>query len=152
MKRCLAVLVILVAVSIFSNQARAEILGYPWSTWGELSYSPSNDIEKGAKLDMYVEQGIDWTKLGSTDWVLNNFVGFGLAISDHKDDFWNNRARPVIGIKIKHPIETSLNNWGELAIGIRGEYFGYFHESNENAVRGVAFLQWSIGGDWKNRR
>jgi hypothetical protein len=101
---------------------------------------------------MYVEQGIDWTKLGSTDWVLNNFVGFGLAISDHKDDFWNNRARPVIGIKIKHPIKTSLNNWGELAIGIRGEYFGYFHESNENAVRGVAFLQWSMGGDWKNRR
>ena len=152
MKRCLAVLVVLMAVSIFSYEARAEILGYPWSTWGELSYSPSNDIERGAILDMYVEQGIDWTKLGSTDWVLNNFVGFGLAISDHKDDFWNNRVRPVIGIKIKHPIETSLNNWGELAIGIRGEYFGYFHESNENAVRGVAFLQWSMGGDWKNRR
>lgn len=152
MKRYLAVLIVLMTVSIFSYQARAEILGYPWSTWGELSYTPTNDIEKGAKLDMYVEQGMDWTKLGSTNWVLNNFVGFGLVISDHQDDFWNNRAEPSIGIKIKHPTKTSLNNWGELAIGIRGEYLAYFHESNENSVRGVAFLLWSIGGDWKNRR
>lgn len=152
MKKCLAVLVVLMAVLIFSYQARAEILGYPWSTWGELSYSPSNDIEEGAKLDMYVEQGIDWAKLGSTDWVFNSFVGIGLVISDDNDDFWNNRVRPAIGIKIKHPIKTSLNNWGELAIGIREEYFAYFHESNENSLRGVAFLLWSIGGDWKNRR
>jgi len=152
MKRCLAVLVVLMAVPIFSYQARAEIIGYPWSTWGELSYTPSTDIEKGAKLDMYVEQGIDWAKLGSTDWVFNNFVGFGLVVSDHNEDYWNNRARPAIGIKIKHPIKTSLNNWGELSIGIRGEYFGYFHQPENDDVRGVAFLQWSIGGDWKNRR
>jgi hypothetical protein len=90
--------------------------------------------------------------LGGSDWVLNNFVGFGLVVSDHRDDFWNNRARPAIGMKIKHPVKTSINNWGELAIGIRGEYFGYFHKSDESALRGVAFLQWSVGGDWKNRR
>jgi hypothetical protein len=101
---------------------------------------------------MYVEQGVDWVKLGRTDWVLNNFVGLGLVVSDHKNDFWNNRVRPAIGLKIKHPMKASFNNWGELAIGVRGEYFEYFHNSDEDALRGVAFLQWSIGGDWQNRR
>jgi hypothetical protein len=152
MKKVAIVLAVLTAVVIFPYQARADILGYPWSTWGELAFSPSNDIEKGVKLDMYAEQGIDWATLGGSDWVLNNFVGFGLVVSDHRDDFWNNRARPAIGMKIKHPVKTSINNWGELAIGIRGEYFGYFHKSDESALRGVAFLQWSVGGDWKNRR
>ena len=152
MKKYLAVLTVLIAILIFNYRANAEVLGYPWGTWGEISYSPSCDIEKGVKLDAYVEQGIDWTKLGSSDWILNNFIGFGLVVSDHKSDFWNNRARPVIGLKIKHPVKTSLNNWGELAIGIRGEYFGYFNKSDQNDVRGVAFLLWSISGDWKNRR
>ena len=152
MKKFAIVLVVLTGVLIFTYQARADILGYPWSTWGELSFSPSNDIERGVKLDMYVEQGIDWAKLASSDWVLNNFIGFGLVVSDHSGEFWNNRARPAIGMKIKHPLKTSINNWGELAIGIRGEYFGYFHEPDESALRGVAFLQWSVGGDWKNRR
>jgi len=157
MKKCLTVLVVLMAVLIFSYQARAEILGYPWSTWGELSYSPSNDVEQGVKLDMYVEQGIDWTKIGNTDWVFNNFAGVGLTASDHASDFWNNKVRPTLGLKFKHPVKTSLNNWGEIDIGIRGEYYGYFDNKefdslNRSGWRAVAFFQWSIGGDWKNRR
>ncbi|MEW6052550.1 MAG: hypothetical protein AB1552_02010 [Nitrospirota bacterium] len=152
MKRCLAVLVILMTVSVFSHQATAEILGYPWYSWGELSFTPSNDIERGSKLDMYVEQGIDWMKLGESDFVLNTFAGIGLTKSDHTNDFWNNRWRPVFGGKVKHPLKAGLNNWGVIDLGIRGEYFGYFNDSSNNAWRAVAFLQWSAGGDWKNRR
>ncbi len=152
MKKYLAAIFTVICVCFAARQSGAEILGYPWATWGELSYSTSNDIEKGVKLDLYVEQGIDWTRLGGTQWIVNNFVGLGLVVSDHREDFWNNRIRPAVGLKLKHPVHMSVNDWGELAIGIRGEYFGYFHESDKSTLRGVAFFQWSFGGDWKKRR
>ncbi|MCX6765678.1 MAG: hypothetical protein NT136_01820 [Candidatus Moranbacteria bacterium] len=130
-------------------------MGYPWLTWGEGTQTIGNpDTERGFKLDAYFEQGIDWTRIGETDWIFNTFLGLRGTISDHKSDYWNNKVGPWAGIKLKHPLKVSENSWGDMAIGLRGEYYDYFggsRRSVKNDIRVVGFLQWSLGGDWKKK-
>lgn len=140
-------------ILISSAAAYAETpLGYPWSTWGELSYSFDARQEKGLKLDTYVEQGIDWLKIGNSDFTLNTFVGLRLTASDHSEDYWNNKVGPWVGLKVKHPISIK-DGWGEFSFGLRWEYYSYLTDSKpvSNDSRFVAFLQWGLGGDWKKR-
>lgn len=150
------VLVVIVSCFIFivlSVAAYAETpIGYPWSTWGELSHSFDARQEKGLKLDTYVEQGIDWLKIGNSDFTLNTFLGLRLTASDHKEDYWNNKIGPWVGFKVKHPISIK-DGWGQFSFGLRGEYYSYLTDSKpvSNDSRFVVFLQWGLGGDWKKK-
>jgi hypothetical protein len=124
-------------------------IGYPWSTWGELSNS-WNGIENGFKADFYIEQGVDWFRISGTEWKFNTFIAGRVVQSDNSKDYWNNKIGPWFGFKFKHPVELFSGNWGEISIGARGEYY-YFTGSNapqNDDIRAVVFLQWSFGGDW----
>jgi hypothetical protein len=127
-------------------------LGYPWSTWGVLSHSLDAKTEKGLKLDTYLEQGIDWLKIGNSDFVLNTYLGLGITLSDHSQDYWNNKIGPRVGVKIKHPISIK-DGWGQFAFGAQWEYYSYTTDSKpvNNDSRFVVFLQWGMGGDWKKK-
>jgi hypothetical protein len=145
----IAISIVITTVSI----ALADIIGLPWSTWGEVNYTPGVNVDKGVILQMYAEQGIDWLKLGDSNWILNTFTGLQLSASDHGAEFWNNVAKPTLGIKVKHSFETDLlGGSGDIALGLRGEYQGYFHDSSNNNWRGIAYIQWSGDGDWKKKR
>lgn len=138
---------------IFSVVSHAETpLGYPWSTWGELTHTFDAREEKGIKLDAYFEQGIDWLKVGNTDFTLNTFLGLRGTVSDHSKDYWNNKVGPWVGLKLKHPV-TITDGWGQFAFGIRWEYYMYTTDSKPvaNDSRFLTFIQWGLGGNWKKK-
>jgi len=123
-------------------------LGYPFSSWGEIRYS-KGDINEGLVLDCYFEQGADLYRWHRA--TLNSFVGLRVTQSSEDDDYWNNKIGPWFGVKVKHPFNVFPRAWGEVDLGVRGEYYGYTNSpTNDNEFRVVLFLQWSFGGDWKN--
>ena len=132
-------------VLLTAGIASADVIGLPWSTWGGVSYSPDSNVDKGAILDTYAEQGVDWLKLWQSGWILNSFAGLELSASDHASEYWNNKVRPTVGIKIKHTFEQGA----EIDLGIRGDYVEYFNHPAGDNLRAVAFVQWSAGGNWK---
>ena len=154
MKRFLAgfsaVVFVVVTVLLGSTALAGSPIGYPWSSWGELTHT-SGGAEEGLKLDGYAEQGIDWIRLGKSDWILNSFVGLRFTASEHQADWWNNKYGPWLGLKLKHPLLSSPN-WGEVSVGVRIEYYDYFTNrpnGPDDELRTVGFFQWSFGGDWK---
>jgi len=148
-----AIIISCLFLLIFSSVSFAETpIGYPWSTWGELSHSFDARQEKGLKLDTYLEQGIDWLKVGNSDFTLNTFLGLRLTASDHAQDYWNNKVGPWVGLKLKHPVSIK-DGWGQFAFGARWEYYVYTTDAKPvgNDSRFVVFLQWGLGGDWKKK-
>lgn len=149
MKSIILVVVSVLMLLAFTVVAQAEPLGYPWSTWGEITQTLGDtDVDQGFKLDGYVEQGVDWTKVGA--FTLNTFVGLRGTVSDHSSEYWNNKWGPWIGLKMKLDGKPfSSQSWSNLAVGVRWEYVDYFQGHNDTDSRGVVFLQWGLGGDWK---
>ena len=133
--------------TLLGSEANADILGYPWSTWGDVSYSPGGATDKGAIATVSAEQGIDWLHLGESGWVFNTCAGIGLSTSDHAEEYWNNKAKPAVGAKIKKSFDSGV----EVNLGLRGEYADYFNNRGADELRGVAFIQWSASGNWKNK-
>jgi hypothetical protein len=129
-------------------------LGYPWSTWGEISETPVGHQETGFKIDGYAEQGVDWFKLGKTEWTFNTFIGIRGTVSSRKSDYWNNRVGPWAGIKFKEALNIGEGNWGEIDLGVRWEYYHYLGreapQSDDNRV--VFFFEWSFGGNWRKSK
>ncbi|MBW1812388.1 MAG: hypothetical protein JRJ39_01585 [Deltaproteobacteria bacterium] len=122
-------------------------LGYPFLSWGELSYT-WNDIETGWLIECYIEQGIDWFKF--YDFTFNTFSGLVIAQSDDKPEYWNNKVSPRLGIKIKRPISFFEGPWAELTLGVHGEYDAYTSsQSPKDVFRLEAYVQWAFSGDWK---
>lgn len=128
---------------------------FPWSTWGELSQTITGRDNPGFKADGYLEQGIDWMKIGNSKFspVLNTFVGFRFTASSQPDFWWDNKFGPWFGAKLKWDVSPYPGAYGEVALGIRGEYYTYVMSSGrdrpyDNDLRCVAFFQWSFGGKW----
>src|SRR4030042_5699745 len=127
---------------------------FPWLTWGEVSKTVAGKDNPGWKGDGYLEQGIDWTKLGNKKYspVFNTFVGFRFTVSNHPEYWWDNKLGPWFGAKLKWDVQPYPGAWGQIALGIRGEYYTYFGTVRDrpfdNDLRCVAFLQWSFGGKW----
>ena len=146
MQQLLSILAVIWMV-IFCAWQRAEAwepVGFPYQTWGEASYG---ELE-GMKMDTYIEQGIDWFRLGNSRAVLNTFGGVRLTLSDRSEDTWNNKGGPVLGIKLKYDIMTATGHWNQLTLGARAEYVSYF-TTHRNTLHGLIFLQWGFGGNWK---
>jgi len=148
------VLVILV-LTLFAGSALADETypQFPWSTWGELSKTFHGNDNPGLKVDGYIEQGVDWYKFGGRKWspVFNTFVGFRFTHSNHPEFWWDNKLGPWFGAKLKWDIEPYPGAWGQIAVGVRGEYYTYVGSVSrdrpyDNDLRGVVFLQWSFGG------
>lgn len=138
---------------LFSAVSHAETpIGYPWITWGTLSHAFDARAEKGLKLDTYLEQGVDWLKVGNSAFVLNTYLGLSLTASDHSQDYWNNKIGPRVGVKLKHPISIK-DGWGQFAFGAQWEYNVYTTDSKpvNNDSRFIVFLNWGMGGDWKKK-
>jgi hypothetical protein len=136
----------------FGEESKVEFpLGYPWSSWGEITETPVGHQEKGLKIDGYVEQGIDWFKLGETDWKFNTFIGIRGTASSRKIDYFNNKVGPLAGLKFKKALDLGGDNSGAICLGARWEYYRYLGSaapvSNDNRV--IFFLEWSFDGDWK---
>ena len=121
-------------------------LGFPYNGWGEASYGR---IE-GAKIDMYVEQGIDWVKLGSTPVVVNTFVGVRGTMSERPEDYWNNKIGTVAGVKLKMALPTTPGHWNQLSVGVRVEQVNYL-TTDRSTLQGLVFFQFGAGGDWKKK-
>lgn len=142
-------IILFVTIIPFSANAADTPLGYPWSSWGEISESRGGR-EHGFKLDGYTEQGVDWFRINNSKWILNTFGGIRVTVSDETSDFWNNKAGILAGIKIKRPVKLFSGVFGEIAIGVRGEQNQYF-SGLENETRGIVFFQWWVGGNWKRQ-
>jgi len=148
MKRTILIALLLFGLLTLTSNSQAEgPIGYPWFTWGELSETWDH-IETGFKFDTYLEQGIDWAKIGNTNWILNSFAGIRLVQSD-QSNYWNNKIGPWFGVKVKHDFQLFKDSWGQIAIGVRGEQYTYTRNSPGSDLRGVVFFQYSAGGDWK---
>ncbi|MCF7835781.1 MAG: polysaccharide deacetylase family protein [Candidatus Marinimicrobia bacterium] len=121
-------------------------LALPFSSWGEVRWG-NGKINEGLVLDSYFEQGADLYRWGN--FTFNSFIGLRVSQSSENRDYWNNKFGPWFGVKIKHPFKLFPRAWGELSLGVRGEYYNYTSSAiDDNEFRAVLFFQWSFGGDW----
>jgi hypothetical protein len=149
-----AILMFVFSNMAFGEESKAEFpLGYPWSSWGEVSEEPVGHQEKGLKIDGYAEQGVDWFKLGKTGLIFNTFAGIRGTASGRKSDYYNNRVGPWAGLKFKEIFNFGQDNSGSLYLGVRWEYYHYLGSAppvrDDNRV--VFFLEWGFDGDWKKK-
>lgn len=124
---------------------------FPWCSYGSVSKYISAKEENELKFTGYIEQGIDWQKLGSDGPIFNTFLGYNWAISDERENWWNNNYGPWIGFKLKMPFTiTEGVSGGELSVGARSEFYKYFgnFEPYEREVKTGVFMQWYFGGEW----
>ena len=139
-------------------------LGYPFTSWGEITQTPIGHDETGFKIDGYIEQGVDWFKVFNTDWKFNTFVALRGTAATHQIDYFNNKIGPWAGFKFKKTFDFGNDNSGSLYLGVRWEYYHYldsgppekidhhlFFTSIRDDNRLTFFLQWSFGGDWKKK-
>jgi hypothetical protein len=138
--------VVMVLLLTAGNALAFDVVGYPWSTWGEVSGDLTNSkLKEGFKIDGYIEQGVDWFKVGPL--VIDTFVGLRGTASSQTQDYWNNKVGPWVGAKAKFPLST-----GEIAVGVRYEYYHYMTDAYGNEGRAVAFVTWGFNGDWKKKK
>lgn len=154
MRKMLMVIAALACAAVTINASAGGPIGYPWETYGEVRAVPGG-VERGFQLDGWAEQGVDWTKLGNSNWVFNTFVQPHLTLSDNQDQWWNNKVSLWTGIKLvnRDLAIGSSGQWGKLTFGVRGEFNQYLDGgiNGRDDMRGVAFMQWSFGGDWKKK-
>jgi hypothetical protein len=143
----------LLALSLPSLAPKAEPVGYPYSGYAALSNTWGSEDEDGYKLDGYGEQGIDWVRLGSSRWLFNTFVGVAGTVSDQKERYWDNKAGPRAGLKLRWEGPAPGSGWSNMAIGVRAENYQYFGDNQpyDSDTRFVLFLEAAVGGDWKKR-
>ena len=140
------------AMCLLAGCATTGYPQFPYSSWGEITGTAAGKDNPGIKLDAYAEVGADWAKLGSGPWspVFNTFVGLRGTVSGRPSYWWDNKVGPWFGAKLKWTIPMPNNGWGEIALGIRGEFYTYFRPvagmNYDNDLRCVGFLQWSFGG------
>ena len=107
----------LAAASAFA----AEPLGYPGSTWGQLTF-PSSVIADTPEHGNWVyqgkiTQGIDWVKFGSDKkWTLDTYASLGLS-DDRNHLAYNDKVVPALGVRL----DRSYNN-GIVTVGVEGVY------------------------------
>lgn len=133
--------------------AQSEVFPrFPWFTYGSLTdYFSGEDVDTEGrdvvKLDGYIEQGVDWFRIGSSGPIVNTFVGLSGTWSNIEEHWWDNKFGPWFGLKLKMPVK-----YGELALGVRGEYYEYYGNEDQpydNELKGGVYLQWYFGGDWR---
>ncbi len=151
-------------MAIGQEQEEEFPLGYPWSSWGEITETPVGHQETGLKIDGYVEQGIDWFKLGKTDWKFNTFVGLRGTASTRKMDYFDNKVGPWAGLKFKKILELDGESSATLYLGVRWEYYRYLESAplvSHRVILGTPvkddhrvtfFFEWGFDGDWKKHK
>jgi len=144
--------VVCLVVGGFVENVSAEPIGYPFTSWGAITSSNSNENENVFKFNGYLEQGVDWVRFNKS--TLNTFVGLYGVQSDETYDYWDNKVALFVGAKIKNPLDLGVTDWGGMELGVRGEFYDYTRDNSpitrDAAV--VLFLQWSFGGDWKKKK
>lgn len=147
-----AVLLAIILVTFMGCATTKEYPQFPWITWGEVSQTVSGKDNSGLKVDGYLEQGIDWFRIGKKGPIFNTFAGLRFVASNKSDYWWDNKVGPWFGAKLKLPVTPYKGAWGEVSLGIRGEYYTYFSTARyrpyANDLRCLIFLQWSFGGKW----
>ena len=108
----------------------------------------------GMRSDGYVQQGVDWKKfeIAKTTWTLETFAGLRFAQNTYHDDY-GNHVGPWVGVQIKHDFSPPFGStgYGQIAIGVRGES-NYHPNHLGNELLGVAYFQWSAGGNLKKQQ
>ena len=142
---------LLIMAFVFISPASAfGPIGYPYSSWGQISFVDGAEPDEDFAVGAYVEQGIDWVKFNNT-WTLNTFAGLGINWNSIEDHYWDNKTIPTVGVKISHPL--NLGQWGVIGFGIKEEFYKYFSSSKtDDQSRTVVFVEWSFGGDWKKSK
>jgi hypothetical protein len=124
---------VVVATAILALSASAASyadgpVGYPGSTWGQLT-APSSVI-KGTPEDnnwLYmgkITQGVDWLRFGKNDkWTFDTYGSFGFSVDRNRLDY-NNKIVPAIGAKI----ERSFTR-GVVSAGVEGIYERHFGDT-----------------------
>lgn len=129
-----------------------EPLAYPYLVWGEISKDVAGDRGEGFKLDTRAEQGVDVLGFGPDNrFRVTPFVGLRVTLSDRSEEPWNNKIGPDFGVKLRYAIPMSPGHWGQLALGIRGEQINFLSGDRPAELRGVVFLSYGFGGDWRKR-
>ncbi|HET6371468.1 MAG TPA: hypothetical protein VFG95_09740 [Nitrospiria bacterium] len=124
-----------VYLAVIAPANALEPLGYPGSTWGQLSYD--NDSLVGAGALGYINQGIDWTTLPG-DIPVNTFAEFRYRFRTENNDFYNEYGGAV-GVE--------LRKWF-LKFGI--DYFWQrFPDLPESSDKLQIYLSWYYDWDLK---
>jgi len=121
-------------------------LGFPGSTWGQVRYPSSQEIEEkdNVIVEGAIEQGVDWFRM--TKWsIFNSFFRFEYKFDKEGFDF-NNKLQPEVGLKAKF----FLANWGLIEAG--GKYvLDHRTETNRTEEGIVFFLNWAASWNLKQR-
>jgi len=140
---CAGALVFILLLGAFNTRVTGYALaqaplGFPGSTWGQVRYPSSQEIEEkdNVILEGALEQGVDWFRM--TNWsIFNSFFRFEYKFDKENFDF-NNKLQPEVGVKAKFP----LANWGLIEAG--GKYVvDYRFETNRTEQGIVFFLNWA---------
>ena len=122
-----------VALAAVSFGASAQI-GYPGSTWSELTVDPS--VLKGTPEDNNIlfqgniQQGIDWAEFGM--YKVNTFAGLNYSVDKNRLSY-NNKLVPMIGVRLIR----SYGDAGTAEAGLRLVHQRNFRGVTEGASSGT---------------
>lgn len=147
MKKTIFALAMLATTSAFA----AGPIGYPGSDWTSFTTNPSpikgTPEDNNLLLQGNVQQGVDWLKVGHSEWVLDTYVALGYSI-DHNGLYYDNKLSPALGVKLRRDYTNSMVEVGVQAIhqdNFRGVTQG---PSNGNGMQ-VYVNYW---GGWNLKR
>lgn len=144
MKVKVAAFTILLSTTL--SASALEVGDTPWLTWAEGSYAWSDSgSEEGLKLDAFFKQGYVVSTFGN-GWAVVPYAALRGTVSENRDEPWNNKAGPWIGIEVRKPADLGNGKWSDVAVGIRGEYYEYFGSGRDGEVRGLIYVSFGAGG------
>ena len=130
MKKLFFIIAMLSSIPAFAEGP----IGYPGSDWTSFTTNPSpirgTPENNNYLLQGNIQQGIDWLKIGKSQWVFNTYAALGYSV-DHNALYYDNKLTPALGLKFRRDYTNS-----SVEVGVQAIHQDNFRGVTEGANNG----------------
>lgn len=104
----------------------------------------------GQKLNVSMQQGIEWQITDKSDWTISPYVGLNYDRSNIPIHSWNNATKPKYGVELSNNFRFGVINWGEVRVGWQRQRYYYRDKITlyRETDRKEAYVRMYMNGNW----